>query len=49
VRHFADALIGSYFQTSGSGLHTNDLLVLGVWGIAGLAFGVRFFQWEPRV
>jgi len=49
VRHFADALIGSYFQTSGSGLHTNDLLVLGVWGIAGLAFGARFFQWEPRV
>ena len=49
VRHFADALIGSYFQSSGSGWHTNDLLVLGAWGIAGLVLGARFFQWEPRV
>jgi ABC-2 type transport system permease protein len=49
VRHFADALIGSYFQLSGSGLHTNDLLVLGAWGIAGLVIAARFFQWEPKV
>jgi ABC-2 type transport system permease protein len=49
VRHFADALIGSYFQLSGSGLHTNDLLVLGAWGIAGVVISARFFQWEPRV
>jgi ABC-2 type transport system permease protein len=48
VRHFADALIGSFFQLSGSGLHTNDLLVLGAWGVAGLVLGMRFFQWEPR-
>ncbi|HVH62304.1 MAG TPA: ABC transporter permease [Candidatus Dormibacteraeota bacterium] len=49
VRHFADALIGSFFQLSGSGLHTNDVLVLGAWGIGGLILGIRFFQWEPRV
>jgi ABC-2 type transport system permease protein len=48
VRHFADALVGSFFQLSGSGLHTNDLLVLGAWGVAGVVLGVRFFQWEPR-
>lgn len=48
VRHFADALIGSFFQLNGTGLHTNDLLVLGAWGVAGLALGIRFFQWEPR-
>jgi len=48
VRHFADALIGSFFQLSGSGLHTNDLLVLGAWGVGGIAVGIRFFQWEPR-
>lgn len=48
VRHFADALIGSFFQLSGSGLHTNDLLVLGAWGVAGLVVGARLFQWEPR-
>lgn len=49
VRHFADALIGSFFQLSGSGLHTNDLLVLAAWGIGGLVVGARFFQWEPRL
>lgn len=49
VRHFADALIGSYFQLSGSGLHTNDLLVMGAWGLAALVVGIRFFRWEPRV
>ena len=49
VRHFADALIGSYFQLSGSGLHTNDLLMLAAWGLGGVIVGARFFQWEPRV
>ena len=48
VRHFADALIGSFFQLSGSGLHTNDLLVLGALGVAGLVVATRFFDWEPR-
>ena len=49
VRHFADAMIGSFFQISGNGLHTNDLLVMGAWGLAGLVVGIRFFQWEPKV
>jgi ABC-2 type transport system permease protein len=49
VRHFADALIGSFFQLSGNGIHTNDLLVLAAWGVGGLIVGARFFQWEPRV
>lgn len=48
VRHFADALVGSFFQLSGSGLHTNDLLVMAGWGVAGVILGVRFFRWEPR-
>jgi ABC-2 type transport system permease protein len=47
VRHFADSLIGSFFQLSGSGFQTNDLLVMGAWGIAGLLIAVRFFRWEP--
>ena len=49
VRHFADALIASFFQLSGSGLRTNDLLVMGAWGLGGLVVATRFFQWEPRV
>jgi ABC-2 type transport system permease protein len=48
VRHFADAMIGSFFSLSGSGLQTNDVLVIGAWGIAGLLIAVRFFSWEPR-
>ena len=49
VRHFADAMIASFFQLSSSPLHAEDLLVLGAWGIGGLVIGLRFFQWEPRV
>jgi ABC-2 type transport system permease protein len=49
VRHFADALVGSFFQLSGSGLHTNDLLVMGAWFVAGVVLGGRFFRWEPKV
>ena len=49
VRHLADAMISSFFALSGSGLHTDDLLVLGAWGIGGLIVGLRFFQWEPKV
>ena len=48
VRHFADALSGSFFQLSGSGLYTNDLLVIGAWGLAGVLIAIRFFDWEPR-
>jgi ABC-2 type transport system permease protein len=48
VRHFAYALIGSFFNLSGSALHVNDLLVIAAWGLAGLLVGIRFFRWEPR-
>ena len=49
VRHFADAMINSYFALSGSGLRTNDLIVIAVWGIGGFVVASRFFRWEPRV
>ena len=49
VRHFADALIGSFFALSGSGLQGSDLLIVGVWGLAGLLISLRFFSWEPRI
>jgi ABC-2 type transport system permease protein len=48
IRHFSDALIGSFFQLSGSGLYANDLLIVGAWGLAGLLLAIRFFAWEPR-
>jgi ABC-2 type transport system permease protein len=49
VRHFADALVGSFLAVQGSGISGSDLVVVGIWGIAGLVIGVRFFTWEPRV
>jgi ABC-2 type transport system permease protein len=49
VRHFADALINSFFELSGSGLRVNDLLVIALWGVAGLVVALRFFEWEPKV
>jgi ABC-2 type transport system permease protein len=48
IRHFSDALIGSFFSLSGSGIYTNDLLIVGAWGLAGLLLAIRFFAWEPR-
>jgi ABC-2 type transport system permease protein len=49
VRHFADALVSSFLAVNGSGLQGGDLVVVGVWGIIGLAIGVRFLSWEPHV
>jgi len=49
IRHFADALVGSFFSPTGSGLHGNDLLVLTAWGLAAILISVRFFSWEPRI
>ncbi len=48
LRHFADAMIGSFFQLSGSGLHANDLYVMLAWGVGGLLVALRTFRWEPR-
>lgn len=48
VRHFADSLVGSFFQLSGSGFYTNDLLILAAWGVVGMVVALRFFGWEPR-
>jgi ABC-2 type transport system permease protein len=48
VRHFADAMKAAYFSPSGTGFRGEDLLVMGLWGVAGLLLAVRFFSWEPR-
>lgn len=48
IRHFADALVGSFLAVHGSGIQGSDLVVVGVWGVVGLVIGVRFFSWEPR-
>jgi ABC-2 type transport system permease protein len=48
VYHFAQAMNSAYFSFSGSGFEPFHLLILGVWGLAGVVLAARFFSWEPR-
>jgi ABC-2 type transport system permease protein len=45
VKHFADGMQAGYLGTP---FHWTDLLVVAVWGVAGLLLAIRFFSWEPR-
>jgi len=48
VRHLAAALLAAYNpHTTGAGFATNDLVVVAVWGVAGLAIALRRFSWVP--
>jgi ABC-2 type transport system permease protein len=44
VRHFAQGMQVGFLNT----FQWTDVLVVGIWGVAGLAAAVRFFSWEPR-
>jgi ABC-2 type transport system permease protein len=49
IRHFVEAMLASFFPTSGvDPLQTTDLLIVAAWGAAGLILAIRFFSWEPR-
>jgi ABC-2 type transport system permease protein len=48
VYHFAQAMKAAYFSPVGGGFRGGDLLVIGVWGLAGVLVASRFFSWEPR-
>jgi ABC-2 type transport system permease protein len=45
VKHFADGIQSGFLGTTFS---WRDVLVVGVWGVAGLVLSLRFFSWEPR-
>lgn len=45
VKHFTDGIQAGFVGTT---FHWSDVLVVGVWGIVGLLFALRFFSWEPR-
>jgi ABC-2 type transport system permease protein len=45
VRHFA---LGMMAGITGTPFDWADVLVVALWGAAGLAFAVRHFTWEPR-
>lgn len=51
VRHFADAMSASFVSDDLGPEYVFDwtsLLVIAVWGVAGLLLAIRFFSWEPR-
>ncbi len=58
VKHFADAMRSAYLSkvlvSTPVGLQHafvfdwSDLLVIALWGVAGLVLAARFFSWEPR-
>jgi ABC-2 type transport system permease protein len=47
VKHFAKAMLGSFYGPPFP-FEWSDVLVVAVWGVAGLALAIRFFSWEPR-
>ena len=42
------AMLSAFLSPTGSGIRGWDLLIVGVWGVAGLAAAIKFFSWEPR-
>jgi ABC-2 type transport system permease protein len=49
VKHFSSSMLASYFPTAGqSALRPTDLVIMLVWGVAGLLIAIRFFTWEPK-
>jgi ABC-2 type transport system permease protein len=48
VKHLAGALLSAYNPyTRGAGFAGTDLIVVGAWGLAGLAIALRRFSWLP--
>ncbi len=48
IRHLAVAMLTPFIHTTGAGIAAGDLLIVAAWGVAGLAFAARSFQWSPR-
>jgi ABC-2 type transport system permease protein len=50
VKHFLEATLESFIPPPGNhmGWSGGDLLVVALWGVAGLLFAVWRFRWEPR-
>jgi ABC-2 type transport system permease protein len=48
VKHLADSMSTAFNPFGGSGWESADLLIVGLWGVAGVLLAIRFFSWEPR-
>jgi ABC-2 type transport system permease protein len=49
VKHFLRAATEGFLPPPGNatGWRGGDLLVVALWGVAGLLFAARYFRWEP--
>lgn len=45
LKHFLNGMQAGFL---GAPFHWTDVLVVAVWGLAGLLLALRFFRWEPR-
>jgi ABC-2 type transport system permease protein len=49
IGHLNEALFKAFDPTAtGAGIGGSDLLILAIWGIAGLLVGLRRFSWAPH-
>jgi ABC-2 type transport system permease protein len=48
VRHLVEAYLGAYYGQPFFTFSWRDVLIVALWGIAGLVFAARRFSWEPR-
>ncbi|HYG96238.1 MAG TPA: ABC transporter permease [Solirubrobacterales bacterium] len=48
VRPFFEAFFSAYVPGDGSAIAGHELLVVGIWGVAGLLLAIRFFRWTPK-
>jgi len=47
MKHFAEAMAASFNPTFEE-WSSSDLMIVGLWGVAGLLLALRFFSWEPH-
>jgi ABC-2 type transport system permease protein len=48
VRPFFEAFFNVYVPGAGGGIAWHELIVVSIWGVAGLLLAIRFFRWTPR-
>ncbi len=49
IKHLAHALIYAFNPPpNASSFRGTDVLIVALWGLAGLVLAIRFFTWEPR-
>ena len=49
IRHLASAMLLPFSSRTGAGWSPGDLLVVALWGLAGVAVAARRFRWSPSV